>query len=291
MKHWIHLPAAAVIAALVGFGSTYLSSPARGAAAARGTDDELTRLRERLAELERQQGELEQALAEAPSAVPLAPAREPALDLDRAVADYMARRATRAEEVARGGSPDGPDLEARALADRILLGEVSGIELEQLWQRLREEKRIDAVLAEIERRAASAPNNPDLAAELGKAYIQKLFDAGVGPLAGMWGEKADKAFDRALELDPEHQEARFEKAIALSNWPAFLGKQGEAARQLELLREQQERSPAEARHARTYFFLGNLYEQMGERDKAAAAWARGLELFPDDEALRARRKP
>lgn len=290
MKPWIHLPAAALVAGLVGFGSAFLSNPARGAAAGRSDDAELARLRERLTALELAQDELARNLAAAPTAPAPAATREPALDLDRAIADFMAREAARTAEVERTALDLGLDPEVRALADRILLGQVRGLELEELWQRLREEKRIDAVLAEIERQAASAPNNPDLAAELGKAYIQKLFDAGVGPLAGVWGEKADKAFDRALELDPEHQGARFEKAIALSNWPAFLGKQGEAARQFELLREQQERSAPQAGHARTYFFLGNLYEQMGEGEKAAAVWARGLELFPDDAQLRARRK-
>jgi len=288
MKTWIHLPAAALVAGLVGFGSAFLNTPARGASAARAEDGELARLRERLATLEREQRELADALAATPAVAAPAPTREPVVDLDRRIADYMARREERAAAGARASGPVGVDPEVRALADRILLGQVSGIELEQLWQKLRDEKRIDAVLAEIERQAANAPNDPDLASELGKAYIQKLFDAGVGPLAGVWGEKADKSFDRALELDPEHWNARFEKAIALSNWPAFLGKQGEAARQFELLREQQERSAPQAGHARTYFFLGNLYEQMGQREKAAAAWSRGLELFPDDAQLRAR---
>lgn len=289
MKNWIHLPAAALVAGLVGFGSAFLSAPTRGAEPGRAPRDELARLRERLAQLERAQEELARTLATAPAPT-TAPAREPAIDLERAIADYMARQDSRAAEAARSPGAGDVDPEVRALADRILLGEVRGVELEQLWQRLREEKRIDAVLAEIERQAASAPNNPDLAAELGKAYIQKLFDAGVGPLAGVWGEKADQAFDRALELDPEHQGARFEKAIALSNWPAFLGKQGEAARQFELLREQQERSAPQPGHARTYFFLGNLYEQMGEREKASEVWARGLELFPDDAQLGAKRR-
>ena len=76
--------------------------------------------------------------------------------------------------------------------------------------------------------------------------------------------------------------------MALSNWPAFLGKQGEAVRQYEILREQQER--AGAGRDDTYFFLGNLYEQMGEHEKAASAWARGLELFPTSEQLRAKRR-
>jgi tetratricopeptide (TPR) repeat protein len=287
MKNWLHLPAAALVAGLVGFGSSLLSSPARGAARGADTSVELAGLRASLMELEQAQSELARTLATRPNTP--APARAPLQDLDQAIAAYMARQLTQATEKTPAASP-GVDPEITALVDRIVLGQVKGEELELLWQRLREEKRIDAVVAEIERLAANAPNDPDMASELGKAYIQKLFDVGVGPLAGAWGEKADKAFDRALELDPEHQDARFEKAVALSNWPAFLGKQGEAARQFEILREQQERSAPRESHASTYFFLGNLYDQMGERDKAAAVWARGLELFPDNSSLRAKRR-
>ncbi|MEQ1894866.1 MAG: hypothetical protein ABL998_20175 [Planctomycetota bacterium] len=289
MKNWLHLPAAALVAGLVGFGSSLLSAPARGASNVQAQEPELARLRSALAELEQAQAELARTLATRPTTGTAAPTRAPLQDLDQAIADYMARQLT----LAKAPSPaarSGVDPEIAALADRIVLGQVEGEELELLWQKLREEKRVDQVVAEIERLAENSPNDPDLASEVGKAYIQKLFDVGVGPLAGVWGEKADKAFDHALELDPEHWDARFEKAVALSNWPAFLGKQGEAARQFELLREQQERSAPKASHASTYFFLGNLYDQMGERDKAAAVWARGFELFPDSDQLRAKRR-
>lgn len=288
MKNWIHLPAAGLIAGLVGFGASLVSAPARGASAAPAPQPgELEALRTRLAQLEHEQAELARELATR-TAAPATTARLPLQDLDQAIAAYMARQLTRAEEAPRGERP-GQDPEIAAIVDRILLGQVSGDELEALWHQLRQDKRIDAVLAAMEREATRAPNDPDLQDELGKAYIQKLFDVGAGPLAAQWGEKADQTFDRALELDPEHWDARFQKAIALSNWPAFLGKQGEAARQLEILRDQQERARPSARHAATYFFLGNLYEQMGQHEQAAATWARGLERFPDDARLRAKR--
>jgi len=289
MKHWMHLSAAVLVAGLIGLGSALLSAPARGAPRASAGEGELARLRAELATLEAAQVELARSLATRPAEVAPAATRAPVQDLDQAIADYMARQLARAGS-AQDSPAAGDDPEITALVDRILLGQVRGEELELLWQKLREEGRIDAVVAEIERQAERAPNDPDLQNEVGKAYIQKLFDVGAGPLAGVWGDKADQAFDRALELDPEHWDARFEKAVALSNWPAFLGKQGEAARQFEILREQQERSAPRAGHANTYFFLGNLYDQMGERDKAAAVWARGLELFPDSETLRAKRR-
>jgi tetratricopeptide (TPR) repeat protein len=284
MKNWIHLPVAAVVGALTGLGSGLFTPSER---AARGAAPESAELSASLAELRAEQERLAARMAElarAPAAAP-APSRAPVQDLDAAIAAYMAKRLG-AEALAEHGASAPADLESAAIADRILRGEVTGDELEALWQRLRQEKRIDAVLAVIEREAGLAPNNPDLQSELGKAYIQKLFDVGVGPMASVWGEKADGAFDRALELDETHWEARFQKAMALSNWPAFLGKQGESVRQFEILAEQQERSAPESEQAWTYYFLGNLYDQMGEGERARAAWQRGAVRFPDNEQLR-----
>lgn len=290
MKNWIHLPVAAAVGALVGFGSGLFDAPER---AAHGAASDTPELSAAVSDLRAEQARLTArlaALASAtlPSTAASAPAasRAPVQDLDAAIAAYMAKRLGGGASDAVSGAPGPADLESAAIADRILTGQVTGDELDELWQTLREEKRIDAVLAEIEREAALAPNNPDLQSELGKAYLQKLFDVGVGPMASVWGEKADGAFDRALELDETHWEARFQKAMALSNWPAFLGKQGESVHQFEILVEQQERGTSEPEQAWTYYFLGNLYDQMGESDKARSAWQRGATRFPDSAELR-----
>jgi len=290
MKNWIHLVVAAVVAALVGFGSTLLATPER---AARGAQPENTELRNSLAELRAESTRLAERLAALPSAPASAPAsagasRVPVQDLDEAIAAYMAKRVGSDASDAKVAGAAPTDLESAAIADRIVTGQVKGDDLEALWQTLRKEKRIDGVVAEIERQAGLAPNNPDLQTELGKAYIQKLFDVGIGPMAGVWGQKADKAFDRALELDDTHWEARFEKAISLSNAPAFLGKQGESVHQFEILMNQQERTAPAPEQAWTYYFLGNMYDQMGDGDKARATWERGATRFPDNEQLRSK---
>jgi len=287
MKNWIHLPLAALVAGLVGFGSTFLSEPER---AARGADagPSGSELSATLAELQNQQARLAERLAALPAQGSSAPAnRAPSRDLDQAIAAYMAKQLS---SVSVGGSDDvAPiDAESAAIADRILSGQIDDDELEALWQKLRDEKRIDAVLAEIERQVGLAPNNPDLQNELGKAYLQKLFDVGIGPMAGVWGEKADKAFDHALELDDTHWEARYNKALSLSSAPAFLGLQGESMRQFEILMEQQERATPVGNHAYTYLFLGNLYDQTGEHEKAVETWKRGATRFPKSEELRAK---
>lgn len=284
MKNWIHLPVAAAVAALVGFGSSFFSTPER---TARGSDTgpSASELGATLAELQAQQARLAERLSALPAQAPSAPAsRAPARDLDQAIAAYMAKQVGAGAKTSGEHAP--ADAESAAIADRILSGEVEGDALEKVWQELREKKRIDAVLAEIERQVALAPNNPDLQNELGKAYLQKLFDVGIGPMAGVWGEKADHAFDRALELDDHHWDARFQKALALSNWPAFLGKQGESMRQFQILMDQQERGAPAPGHAMTYLFLGNLYDQNGEHDKAVEVWKRGATRFPKNDELR-----
>jgi tetratricopeptide (TPR) repeat protein len=288
MKTWIQLLVAAVVAALVGFGSALLGTPQRGA---RGASEEVdvAALEAALRELKGEQAQLAQRLAELPTEPAAAGAqRLPAQDLDAAIAQFMARQ--NASPPSATTPEDSAVSESAALAEQILSGTLAGDALEALWQKLRDEKKIDGVLAEIERAAAQAPNNPDLQNELGKAYIQKLFDAGIGPLAATYGEKADQAFDRALALDDHHWEARFEKALALSNWPTFLGKQSEAMRQFEVLMKQQEERgvAAGSRGAETYLFLGNLYAQNGEAERAREVWGRGLQRFPSHAALRER---
>ncbi len=288
-KDWIHLPLSALVAAAVGAALALSSAPERASAVDEWGSD-LAPLRETLAALRTEQRALSERMAALPAtaAAPVS-SRTPLADLDAAVAAYLEKHPLAAAAPADDGlgtdSPGDPDPELSSIVDRILSGEITGDELEALWQRLREEDRIDAVLAEIERLAALEPNNPDLQAELGQAYIQKLFDVGMGPMAAVWGEKADEAFDRALELDEGHWEARFTKAVSLSNWPTFLGKSGEAIRQFEILVEQQERAAPSSRHAQTYYFLGNMYDQNGEREKALAIWRRGLERFPRSEML------
>jgi len=285
MKHWTQLLLAAGVAGLVGFASALVAAPGRSA---RGATPDTAGLERTLEELGAEQARLAErlaALASAP-AVPAASTRAPALDLDAAIAAYMARELGSPADDAPGAAGAAPSgLESAAIAERILSGAVTGEELERLWHTLRQEKKIDGVLAEIERQAGLAPHNPDLQNELGKAYIQKLFDAGVGPMAATWGEKADQAFDRALALDDTHWEARFQKAMALSNWPEFLGKRGESLRQFETLIAQQERAAPERQHALSYFFLGNLYDQGGDHEKALATWRRGATRFPEDRRL------
>jgi tetratricopeptide (TPR) repeat protein len=100
--------------------------------------------------------------------------------------------------------------------------------------------------------------------------------------------KADGAFDQALELDPRHWDARFSKAISLAFWPPIFGKQAGAVKNFETLMLQQEEAggASQPQYAQTYQFLGNLYMQQGNSQKAREIWSRGLRFFPNDATLK-----
>ena len=290
MKEWILIPSVSIGLAVIASALTGAFTSARTDVRAdastsdsrvRASLDELSRS---LQVLTRRNDELERRLADLAS--PAGSARTEIGGLDAAVARWMEQNA----------APPGGDVIASerttnkaavdTYLDQLLSGDLTGQEAQELWRKIREEGLLDAVIAEFERLAEAAPHDPDVQVDLGNAYVQKIFEVGQGPLGGIFGQKADEAFDAALALDETNWEARFTKAVSLSNWPAFLGKQPEAIRQFEILRRQQESGTAQANHAQTYYFLGNMYQQTGEADKALAAWRDGLARFPDNDLLR-----
>jgi hypothetical protein len=167
----------------------------------------------------------------------------------------------------------------------VMKSDMSDDDWNKLWKRIRDAGLSDAVIKELEKRTAANPKDPDLQTRLGSAYLEKLQELPQGPESGALAMKADQAFDKALELDPEHWDARFVKAVALSFWPAAFGKGGEAIKHFETLVGQQERQSPREEFASTYYFLGNMYLQMGQRDQAISTWQRGLKLFPTNAEL------
>ncbi len=155
----------------------------------------------------------------------------------------------------------------------------------KVWEQVVKAGLLDQVVNAMEQRAEREPNNPALRVDLGNAYLQQLF-AGNLMKRGYWGTKADEAFDAALKLDPQHWEARFTKAVSLSNWPAFTGKQSLAITEFETLIGQQNAGPKKPDHAKTYLYLGNMYQASGSMAKAVEAWQKGADLFPEDVALK-----
>ena len=159
---------------------------------------------------------------------------------------------------------------------------------ERVYQELRDAGRMDELLEGLEARVDADPSNPELRITLGIAYLEKLFGlTSVNIEAGRLAMQADASFDRALELDPGSVRGRFSKAVALSNWPPFMGKTGAAIEEFKLLVEQTEKGLVPEPKSEPYLFLGNLYLRNGEREKALQTWRNGLQRFPNDAALQA----
>ncbi len=155
----------------------------------------------------------------------------------------------------------------------------------ELWEHLREAGLLDQAVAAFVQRAKERSKDPDAQVDAGLAFLKKQ-DAVQGAAQGRWAIKADQAFDAALALDEGHWKARYTKAMAMSHWPSVYGMQGEAIRHLTILAEQQRRLSQQPEFADTYFFLGNLYQQQGEKEKAIKAWQEGYSQFPDNPALK-----
>ncbi len=291
MKTWILLPLSIAVAVPT---SLFLRTEARAAAESERLAhfaDRADELARSLASLERQRAQLERSAAElqglaAPAARPFAKPHgateeEIAAAVSRALAARLALAA--ASDSAVASSIDELDMES-ILAYMDEPGRTRS-EVELVFAQLFKAGRLDEYVAAVEARAQAAPENTEFALAAADAYLQQMFAKAGTPEALEWAEKTDEACDRVLALDEQNWAARFVKAISLSNWPDFLGRRGEAIAEFELLRAQQEAGPAHPGHARTYLFLGSLYERSGDKQKALEIWEAGLALFPRNAEL------
>jgi len=231
--------------------------------------------------------ELASSACEAEVVAPARSQRVSASQIEDAVARWMARHAETAD--ADGAQPT--DVAAsrsertKDLLQRLETGELGDLQIDDIWRVLRDEGLADEALAALIARAERNPDDAQAHLDLGIGYIHQLDESGGGPERGRLAYLADESFDRALEIDDHNWTARFYKATSLSHWPAFLGKQAEAIQHFEILRTQQEGAVPNENHAQTYFYLGNLYQQAGEYEKAKSTWQSGFDLFPDNPAL------
>ncbi len=272
--------------------TTYALRPSAPVIASEGAEGlvELGQLRAELSVLRKELGELRSSNSSPGLPLAAASQRVAADEIDRAVRRYLSELGG-AEALATPGAVDKglaaksdmPDM-GTLLAQ---LGE-SGLNdgrRHEIWKQLREAGMLDEAIAQFEVLAKANLNDPDAQVEVAQAYLQKVFEVGDGPEAGIWAGKADAAYDRALELNPQHWGARFNKAVSLSFWPPIFGKQAEAITHFETLIGQQAEGQHEAGHSQSYLLLGNLYNQTGQADKAKAIWAQGLAAFPGDASL------
>lgn len=249
----------------------------------------VARIQERLLELERSQRATQSTLDEIARSVRATErgATSSSAGDASAIAGASSESGRMGEAAAKAASR--PASEAMTLASAMAQlndPSMSWDDREEIWKKVRAAGLLDQVIAEFEKHAAANPKDPKAQTALGTAYLKKTEEAGNGPEAGKWATKADQAFDDALEIDPEHWDARYVKAVALSFWPPVFGKQTEAIKHFETLLGQQERQQPRDGFDSTYLMLGNMYQQLGQRDQAVATWQRGLKVFPDNADLR-----
>ncbi|MFY9345422.1 MAG: hypothetical protein WAT39_23220 [Planctomycetota bacterium] len=197
--------------------------------------------------------------------------------IEAAVAAWMQSRTSPAA---------GKEFEPQRAFEGLLAGDST--ERARIWNAAREAGAMDKLLAVVRARAEASPGDPEAQLQLADAYLQRgRRDPALSSRErGEFVSLADQAFDKVLELNTDHWEARYQKAVSLTFWPDFLGKGPESVRQFETLLAVQGRQPPNPRHANTFLFLGNLYSQRGEFQKAAEVWARGAAQFPGDTSLR-----
>ena len=161
----------------------------------------------------------------------------------------------------------------------------------KVWAQVQKAGKLDDLLAKLKEHARQSPNDADAQAALGNALVQKINAPNVsGMERAVLGKQIDDAYAKALDLDPEHWEARYSRAIGQTFWPAFMGKQADAIQNFETLIEQQERRSQKPGYSSTYVLLGNVYAQQGKMDKAKEVWQRGLKQFPNDGELQKKLK-
>lgn len=154
------------------------------------------------------------------------------------------------------------------------------------WKELRDNGKLDLAITALEQRMAAEPGVAAYPATLGQAYFAKcagLKDVREQAILAM---QADKLFDTALNIDAANWEARFNKAVAMSYWPASMNKGPEVVQHFTTLIEQQEAQAPQPQFADSYVLLGKEYQKTGQNDYARMVWERGAGLFPNNDRLK-----
>jgi hypothetical protein len=143
----------------------------------------------------------------------------------------------------------------------------------------------DADEARLRAAVAANPRDADalvaLATVLVRCRVPFAELAAQGQLAG----EGVELLQRALEIEPRHWLARFTLGAVYFRMPSFLGRAGDAARELDRLIADHGGAPPSPALARAFEMRGVLHARAGRADSARAVWRRGAVAFPADTAL------
>ncbi len=184
--------------------------------------------------------------------------------------------------------PDDATSAIHKAVDALLSAKSAG-EKHELFQQLLKSGQMDQALAELKKRAADDPNNPQIPTTIGEALINQVgaIHAAGGDIneQGILAMQADQNFNAALKIDPNNYEAQLVKSISMTYWPAEPARDAQVVQTLSDLIDRQETMPSQPGFAQTYIYLGNEYQKIGQPDKALATWQLGAQKFPNDPTL------
>jgi tetratricopeptide (TPR) repeat protein len=205
------------------------------------------------------------------------------------VAEILAGQKTQ-DAASRGESSavEAAAFDIQAAIDQLSTAELGYDAREALFKKAKTAGQLGELIERLKARSEANPAIAEPHLELGQAYLTLLEGMPPSEESGRIAMAADRSFDRALEADGEHWEARFLKGMSLSFWPPVFGKQKIAIEQFETLRQQQVKSAPEPHHVQTYVYLGNLYSQQGKTEEARKVWEEGLRRHPGNEELKSR---
>ncbi len=124
------------------------------------------------------------------------------------------------------------------------------------------------------------PNNPDVLSVYG--YMAGLAAKDTYMLrAAVLASSAINAFDDALELDPQHKNAKFWRGILKINMPSFLGKVPDGILDLENIEKRSDLTEEEI--IMTKFFLGMGYGKAQRYDEAIASFEEVIAFKKNDD--------
>ncbi|MFO1514900.1 MAG: hypothetical protein U1F83_18665 [Verrucomicrobiota bacterium] len=198
-------------------------------------------------------------------------------------AKSSARRASASSVASEPGFDEKSQI--RQSVEALVSPQIGFDEKYRTWIALRDQGKMDLVIAELAERATNNPTSAEYPAALGQAYLHKIAVTKDTRDYAVLGSLADRSFDAALDIDPANWDARFFKATAMSYWPAEMNKRPEVVERFTKLIADQESQSSQPQFAQSYYWLGETYVKMGRSDYAEQVWRRGAALFPSDPML------
>lgn len=132
-----------------------------------------------------------------------------------------------------------------------------------------ETKSIKDAIKIMEKATAEYPNNPDILSLYGLMLSKRAGEVTIFSAAG-FASRAETEFDKALEIDPDHKNARLWRGILRVHLPKFLGKLDLGIEDLAILTTNF--TPEEEEFKVIHYYLGQGYQKANQEQAAREAY-------------------